>query len=102
MEISRRQLARDWRELLAENNLLEPILDSDNGYHTNHGETVQRVRRPITPMASEIAQNAATQAQDDAIKDMRLKEQRLQDTHDKIDYWRDYYDEEYIANTANG
>ena len=95
MEISRRQLARDWRELLAENNLLEPILASDNGSCTNHGAMVQRVRRHITLTASEIAQNAVTQAQDEAVKDIRLKEQRLQNAQGKIDNWREYYDEEY-------
>jgi hypothetical protein len=110
------QLFSDWRKVMADHNLLE--WDSEDQDHQDQPETLTSCPAPIdrpdsetsdiscsyvpegkrkSPTASELARWAAADARDEALQYMHDKSYELRHARKKVEYWKDYYDEEYKA-----
>jgi hypothetical protein len=97
MELPKFQLFRDLEEVMEENNLLEIVPEEDDRSPANPNfaqEALHEISKPKTPTASEAAQHAMLDAQDDAVEHMHQAETRLQRADQIVHDWNDYYNSE--------
>jgi hypothetical protein len=92
-EMPRSMMYQELKEVLAGHNLLEETPEESEP--TKHEQPTTPPAKPKTPTASEAEQYAAEDAREEVGEIKTKMEIKLQDAHEKLANWENFYDKEY-------